>query len=139
MAYDTTLDNDERTLIENQIEQFLIFCILCSVNITSSEKTFFEKIIKPFFEGVKSDNPKKGIKGIFALSKKTLYKHSVIDRLFILQDIDTDESNKNINEDLIRTYKPGFDNNISINDNIAESEAGKKIKKSRKKEKKDKC
>jgi len=38
---------------------------------------------------------------------------------------------------LIRTYKPGLDNNISINDMTAESEAGKKIKK-KKKDKKDK-
>ena len=79
VAFDTTLDKDERVLIENQLEQFLIFCILCSVNITSSEKTynivqnrlydligfgllffkkrdeenyndFSEKLIKPFFE-----------------------------------------------------------------------------------------
>ena len=168
VAFDTTLDKDERDLIENQIEQFLIFCLLCSVNISSSEKTynfiqnklcdltgfgllflkkrdeqkyneFFEKIIRPFFEGAISENLKKGIKGIFTLQKKTLYKHAVIERLFALQEIDIDESNKNLNDDLIRTFKPGFDNNaMDINDNGPESEAGKKIKKRGKKEKKDK-
>ena len=169
VAYDTTLDKEEKTLIEKQIEQFLIFCVLCSVNITQSEKSFtiiqnrlydligfgllffkkrneekynnfFEKIILPLF-GTISENHKKGIKGIFTLSKKFLYKNTAIDLLFSPQEIDSEENLRdNLNKNLIKTYDPGIkSNNLNINDDIDEGEANKKNKKKKdKKEKKEK-
>ena len=169
VAYDTTLDKDERILIEKQIEQFLIFCVLCSLNISSSEKTFntiqnrlhdligfgliffqkrdegkynqfFEKIIKPIFEGTITEISKKGFKGIFTLPKKTLYKHTAIDRLFIIQEIDSEENIKDtLKDDSAKRYASEMvPNNLNINDDSAENDSDKKSKKNKKKEKKDK-
>ena len=154
-AYDTTLDEDEKILIENQIEQFLIFCILCSVNISSSEKTyntlqnklydligfgllffkkrnekkysdFFEKIIRPLFDGV-VENTKKGIKAMFTSQKKAIYKNTVLDRLYISQD-ELDENGEIDNDELNKTLKSGFmPNNLSLNDDsTTKNEGGKK-------------
>ena len=122
IAFDTTGDPGEKLFIENKLEQFLIFCILCSVNITTSEKThnqiqkklynllgygllffkkrdeikyseFLEKIIIPLFADVESGNQKKGFKGIF--SKKTIYKNCVLFQLFSSEDIDLEQNLNN--------------------------------------------
>ena len=171
-AYDTAVDKDEKILIENQIEQFLIFCILSSVNISSSEKAyntlqnklydligfgllffkkrnetkynyFLEKIIKPLFDGVPSENSKKSIKEFFALPKKAIYKNTALDKLYISQD-ELDENGDN--DELNKTLKTGFITNaLSLNDDPSSSKdesAKKKDKKKKdkkeKKEKKDK-
>ena len=170
-AYDTTLDKDEKILIENQIEQFLIFCILSSINISSSEKAynilqnklydligfgllffkkrnetkynyFLEKIIKPLFDGVPSENTKKGIKGIFTLPKKAIYKNTALDKLYVAQD-ELDESDQIDNDELNKTLKSGFTSSpLNLNDDIpnSKSESAKKKdkKKKDKKEKKEK-
>ena len=165
-AYDTTLDEDEKILIENQIEQFLIFCILCSVNISSSEKTyntlqnklydligfgllffkkrnekkysdFFEKIIRPLFDGV-VENTKKGIKAMFTPQKKAIYKNTVLDRLYISQD-ELDENGEIDNDELNKTLKSGFmPNNLSLNDDSTTKNEGGKKKEKKKKDKKEK-
>ena len=165
-AYDTTLDEDEKILIENQIEQFLIFCILCSVNISSSEKTyntlqnklydligfgllffkkrnekkysdFFEKIIRPLFDGV-VENTKKGIKAMFTSQKKAIYKNTVLDRLYISQD-ELDENGGIDNDELNKTLKSGFmPNNLSLNDDSTTKNEGGKKKEKKKKDKKEK-
>ena len=165
-AYDTTLDEDEKILIENQIEQFLIFCILCSVNISSSEKTyntlqnklydligfgllffkkrnekkysdFFEKIIRPLFDGV-VENTKKGIKAMFTSQKKAIYKNTVLDRLYISQD-ELDENGEIDNDELNKTLKSGFmPNNLSLNDDSTTKNEGGKKKEKKKKDKKEK-
>ena len=122
IAFDTTGDLPEKNYIENKLEQFLIFCILCSVNITTSEKAhnniqnklydllgygllflkqrdenkygeFVEKIILPIFEDIQSENQKKGIKGIFSSTKKAMYKHTALFKLFISQDLEEDNNN----------------------------------------------
>ena len=171
IAYDTSGDPDEKNFIENKLEQFLIFCILCSVNITTSEKThddiqnklynllgygllflkkrdenkysdFIEKIILPFFEE-QNDNQKKGIKGIFSSKKKTLYKHTIIYKLFAHQETEDDNirnSDKKILSRTLRTktvqYKPSF-NTKDSKDKIPmfESSSGKKMPKVKIKEK----
>ena len=171
IAFDITQDKDERILIENQIEQFLIFCVLCSLNITTSEKShsiiqnrlydllgygllffkkrdeekysaFFEKIIRPLFEGTKIDIQKKGIKGIFALPKKFLCKHTAIERLFVPQDMDIDDND----DELLKTLKAGsamqinIGNNLkmNLNENKGDSSDGGKKKLFKGKNKKDK-
>ena len=173
IAYDTTLDNEERTSIENQIEIFLIFCIICSINVTTSEKAhnilqnrlydligygilffkkrdeekynnFLEKIVKQLFEGTKPENPKKGIKGIFAITKKTIFKNTAIDRLFILQDANSEENENSTKLKLNSSLKKGFSSskNLNINDDEIpdekDSKEKKKDKKRKKKEKEDK-
>ena len=124
IAYDTTGDSAERIFIENKLEQFIIFCILCSVNITTSEKShniiqnklydligygllflkkrddiryneFVEKIIIPIFEDIQNESNKKGIKGIFSSNKKTMYKHSAIYKLFVSQDSNAEDNLNN--------------------------------------------
>ena len=125
IAFDTTGDLGEKSFIENKLEQFLIFCILCSVNVTTSEKThnniqnklydllgygllflkkrdelkyseFLEKIILPIFEE-QNENQKKGIKGIFTSAKRGIYKHTALFQLFTSQDIINPEQSPNNN------------------------------------------
>ena len=122
IAFDTTGDLEEKNYIENKLEQFLIFCILCSVNITTSEKThnniqnklydllgygllflkkrdenkyseFVEKVIMPIYEDIQNENQKKGIKGIFSSNKKTIYKHTALFKLFTSEDSEKDDDN----------------------------------------------
>ena len=150
IAFDSTGDLVEKNYIENNLEQFLIFCILCSVNITTSEKThnniqnklydllgygliflkkrdeskytlFVEKIILPIFEDIQNENQKKGIKGIFSTTKKNIYKHTALFKLFIPQDSDIEEENNNSSnsyrgsdKQLSRTLKAGSVHNKFI-------------------------
>ena len=129
IAYDTTGDNGEKNYIENKLEQFLIFCILGSVNISTLEKMnnliqlklydligyglfflnkrdefkynqFVKKIIQPIFED--NEDPKNFIKGIFTNTKKVTYKNTAIYKLFIPKDSDI-KTNKDGSVDL--TFK----------------------------------
>ena len=114
VAIDITKDNDEKGFLEGLFEQFLIYCVIASVNISSSEKyhskiqnilydilifgwTFYQKrnktkydklfdaLIKPIFDEINNENSKKkGIKGLF--SKKNLFKNSAIIKLFVPED-----------------------------------------------------
>ena len=125
IAYDTTGDVGEKTFIENKLVQFLIFCILCSVNITTSEKThnniqnklydllgygllflkkrdeikyseFLDKIIFPIFYDIEAETQKKGkIKGIFSSTKRNIFKHSILFNLFNIQDLEIEDSQNN--------------------------------------------
>ena len=151
IAYDTTGDVGEKTFIENKLEQFLIFCILCSVNITTSEKThnniqnklydllgygllflkkrdefkyseFVEKIIYPIFEDIETETQKKGkIKGIFSSTKRTIFKHTILFKLFNIQDLELKENLNNSFRDLekkpiSRTLRAGtVQNKYAIN------------------------
>ena len=158
IAFDSTGDLGEKIYIENKLEQFLIFCILCSVNITTSEKThnniqnklydllgygliflkkrdenkytlFVEKIIMPIFEDIQKENQKKGIKGIFSTTKKAIYKHTALFKLFIPQDSDIEEENNNnsnsyrgSDKNLSRTLRAGtIQNKFNFNSNQGES------------------
>ena len=176
IAYDTTGDSGEKLFIENKLEQFLIFCILCSVNIITSEKThkliqnnlndllgygliflkkrdeikyneFLEKIILPMFEDIENENQKKGFKGIFSNTKKTIYKHCILFKLYVPLDIDVEDNLNNsfrgISDKklLSRTLRAGtVQNKIPLKTNkkgIHESISGKNdIKLNQKKEKK---
>jgi hypothetical protein len=88
VAIDITKDNDEKGFLEGLFEQFLIYCVIASVNISSSEKyhskiqnilydilifgwTFYQKrnktkydklfdaLIKPIFDEINNENSKK--------------------------------------------------------------------------------
>ena len=136
IAFDTTGDIDEKNFIENNLEQFLIFCILYSVNIAPSEKEhkniqlnlynllgyglfflqrrdeakyskFVEQIILPIFEGIQNENTKKGIKGIFTSTKKGIYKHTAIYKLFYPQDSDSGQNKRSSDKNLFRTLRTG--------------------------------
>ena len=114
VAIDITQDNDEREFLEGLLQQFLIYCVLASINIGPSEKsnstiqsklydillfglTFFQKknktkydklfdaLIKPIFDELNNDHAKKGIKGLF--TKKTSLKNSAIMKLFVSEEI----------------------------------------------------
>ena len=112
LAIEVTRYDGEKEFLTGQLQEFLIFCVLASINISSSEKnsseiqsklydillfgfTFFQKnnkmkydetfeaLIKPLF-GEINEQSKKGIKGLFA--KKNLPKNSTILKLFIPEE-----------------------------------------------------
>ena len=113
IAIDITMDNDEKEYLEGQFQQFLIYCVLASININSSDKnntkiqsqlydillfgwTFFQKrnktkfdklfdvLIKPIFDEINNEHTKKGFKGLF--TKKNLFKSTAIVKLFVPED-----------------------------------------------------
>ena len=113
LAIDITKDKEEKEYLENLFEQFLLFCFLCSLNISQSEK--FHEFIKinlydligfgllflkqkneekynelktylivPLFEDISNEQSKK-IK-LFTSSIINIYKNSALYELFILGD-----------------------------------------------------
>ena len=114
LSIDITKDKEEKEFLENRYEQFLLFCILCTLNISQSEKFHefiqlklydligygllflkqrdeekYKEIIKylivPIFEDISHEQSKK-IKNIFTTSKINIYKNSALYELFILGD-----------------------------------------------------
>ena len=114
VAIDITRDNDEKEFLVGYFQQFLIFCVLASINTSSSEKnsskiqsklydillfgfTFFqniskskfdkifESLIKPIFDEINNEHSKKGFKGLF--TKKNLFKNSALLKIFIPEDM----------------------------------------------------
>ena len=125
VALDITRDNDEKEFLEGQFQQFLIYCVLASINIGPTEKcnsqiqsklyeillfgwTFFQKrnktkydktfeaLIKPIFDEINNDHAKKGIKGLF--TKKTSFKNSAILKLFVPEDLNKKQKEDNFDE-----------------------------------------
>ena len=113
VAIDIARDNGEKEFLEGYFQQFIIYCVLASININSSEKyntkiqlelydillfglTFFQKrnkskfdktyesLIKPMFDEINNVHTKKGIKGFF--TKKNLFKNTAITKLFVPED-----------------------------------------------------
>ena len=113
IAIDITRETDEKEFLEGIFQQFLIYCVLASININSAEKnnakiqselydillfgwTFFQKrnknkfdklfdsLIKPIFDEINNVHTKKGIKGLF--SKKNLFKNTAVIKLFVPED-----------------------------------------------------
>ena len=116
-----TNNSYQREFLEKQLQQFLIFCILSSININHSEKNHdliqeclydvlgfgclflkkrndlkYKEIIKNFIEPIlkeiNDELKKSGIKTWFS-TKKTLYKNTAVFILF------AEDSNKNEKED----------------------------------------
>ena len=113
VAIDIVKDTAEKEFIMGSFQQFIIYCVLASINVSSSEKyytkiqlelydillfglTFFQKrdkskfdktyesLIKPIFEEISNVHTKKGIKGLF--TKKNLFKNTAIVKLFVPED-----------------------------------------------------
>jgi len=114
LSIDITKDKEEKEFLENRYEQFLLFCILCTLNISQSEKFHefiqlklydligygllflkqrdeekYKELIKylivPIFEDISHEQSKK-IKNIFITSKINIYRNSALYELFILGD-----------------------------------------------------
>ena len=114
VAIDIARDVSEKEfLINGYFQQFIIYCVLASINVSSSEKyntkiqlelydillfglTFFQKrdkakfdktyesLIKPIFDEINNVQTKKGFKGLF--SKKNLFKNTAVVKLFVPED-----------------------------------------------------
>ena len=127
VSIDLSKNNDEKTYFEGNFQQFLIYCVLASININSSEKynseiqselydillfgfTFLQKknkiifdktfdaLIKPIFDEINNVNTKKGIKGLF--SKKTLLKNTALMKLFVPEDTYKSKENEEDFDDI---------------------------------------
>ena len=119
LAIDITKDKEEKEFLENLYEQFILFCFLCTLNISQSEKfhefikinlydligyglLFLKQkneekykelktyIIVPLFEDISNEQSKK-IK-LFTSSIINVYKNSALYELFILGDKDVKNS-----------------------------------------------
>ena len=111
VAIDITKNNDEKEFLINVYEQFLLFCVLSSINISSSEKyhnyiqarlydligygilflrnrqkekynDLLNNLIKPLFDDKETQSTKTVIKNIFTFSKRKLFMHTAIFKLF---------------------------------------------------------
>ena len=114
IAIDITQDEDERNFIIGLYQQFLIYCVMVSINITTQEKchdyiqekisnalgfgtSFLSKrnkekydelvneLLNPIFEEVFAETSKKKIKTIFS-GKKNLFKDTAILKLYKIDD-----------------------------------------------------
>ena len=121
IAIEITKVAEQKEFLEKQYQQFLIFCILSSININSSDKNYndiqnilynilcfgclyLEKennskykeiitnLIEPIIEEINNDLKKGGFKNIFGKQKKIMYKNTAVFRLFI--SIPQDEKEK---------------------------------------------
>ena len=111
IAIEITKDSEQKEYIEKQYQQFLIFCILASINISPSVKKneqiqdllyvllgfgfmFLKKkdkrkydeiiicLIEPIIKEMNDDYNKGGLKSIIGMQKKALYKSSAVYKLF---------------------------------------------------------
>ena len=114
IGIDITRNEKERDFLINKYEQFILFCIICSLNINQSEnfhefiqsnlfdligygliflrqinkekfKEFINLIMVPIFDDIFIEKSKI-IKNIFSYSIKETYEHSALYELFILKD-----------------------------------------------------
>ena len=114
IGIDITRNEKERDFLINKYEQFILFCIICSLNINQSEnfhefiqsnlfdligygliflrqinkekfKEFINLIMVPIFDDIFIEKYKI-IKNIFSYSIKETYEHSALYELFILKD-----------------------------------------------------
>ena len=128
VAIDITRDKGEKDFYEGYFQQFLIYCVIASCNVSSSDKnhnkiqnilydillfgfTFFQKrnkekydklfdsLIKPIFDESSTEHNKKGFKGLF--NKKNLLKNSAILKLFVPEDFYKEKEKEDINFDEI--------------------------------------
>ena len=119
IAIDITQDDDERNFIIGLYQQFLIYCVLVSININQNEKChdyiqekvydalgfgvlflnkrdkkrydeFKKELLTPLFEEICSEQTKK--KRIIFSSKKAIFKDTAIVKLFQYIDKDADTS-----------------------------------------------
>ena len=125
LAIDLTKDKDEKEFFENIYQQFLLFCILCTLNVSQSEKfhefiqiklydligygllflkqrdeekyhVIIKNLIVPIFEDISKERSKL-IKNIFGASKINIYRRSALYELFILGDKSIKNSIENSN------------------------------------------
>lgn len=84
---------------------------------------FIEQIILPIFDDIKNSDTKKGIKGIFGSTKKALYKHTAIYKLFINQDADKEDNNPSDKKLMARTLRAGtVQNKLSFKSKLNKEE-----------------
>ena len=144
-SIDIAGDMDEEDELIQQLLEFLIFCILASININQNEDIYnyiqrklydtiyygllFLKskdeskfrelmyyVIYPFFEGITGHGHLKKILGL----KKTLYKNCAIYKVFTKNDTDNTERRATKIVEL-PTDKEGFDTDRKKNDNDEKS------------------
>ena len=119
IAIEITNDKDQTEYLENQYEQFLIFCILASINIKSNEKHYnliqnelfnilgygclflknkneskyqqiINYLINPIFKDI---NEVSGLKKMFGTSKKKMYSNCAAYKVFSTKEVKTNDAN----------------------------------------------
>ena len=117
IAIEITKDSEQKEFLEKQFQQFLIFCILASININTSVKNhdliqdllynvlsfgclFLKKkeeskynelikhLIEPIIQEINDDLNKGGIRTIFGLQRKMFYRNTAVFKLFASISLD---------------------------------------------------
>ena len=111
IAIEITKDKAQKEYLENQYQQLIIFCIIASINIKSSEKKYdliqkelyniigygclflksknelkyqqiYKYLINPIFKEINDSSKNKSFKKMFNFTKKTLYDKTAVFKLF---------------------------------------------------------
>ena len=139
-------DDEEIDFYINQYQQFLIFCILASINLHSSVKNYeqiqnilynilgygfsfikackedkYDELIKyiihPIIKEINDDYNKVKFKSLFGIQKKLLYRNSAVFKLFM--SVIPEEKDKTKEKDInIKKEEDIKDNNKEIKDKI---------------------
>ena len=125
IAIEITNDKVQKEYLENQYQQFLIFCILASINIRSNEKHYntiqnelynilgygclflktknlskyqqiLNYLINPIFKEVNEVSDNKRFKKVFKLTKKRVYDNTAVYKIFSIKETPY-ELNKKLN------------------------------------------
>ena len=126
IAIEITKDKEQKEYIEKQYQQFLIFCILASININSSVKShdliqdilykilgygclFLKKkdeskykeiityLIEPIIKEINEDSNKSGFRLMLGRPKKSFYRYTAVFKLFALDEKEKDFKQENDN------------------------------------------
>ena len=122
IAIEITKYSEQKEFLEKQYQQFLVFCILVSININSSVKDhdliqdllynilsfgclFLKKkdekkygeiishLIEPIIQEINDDLNKGGFRTIFGMQKKILYRNTAVFKLFASIQLDDNKDN----------------------------------------------
>ena len=120
ISIEITKDHEQKEFLEKQYQQFLIFCILASINISTSVKNhdliqdilynvlgfgclFLKEkdelkykeiityLIEPILKEINDDFKKGGFRTMFGMQKKLLYRNTAVFRLFASISLDDKE------------------------------------------------
>ena len=121
ISIEITKDAEQKEFLEKQYQQFLIFCILASININTSVKNhdliqeilynilgfgclflkrkdeakyieIITNLIEPILKEINDDFKKGGFRTMFGIQRKLFYRNSAVFRLFATVSVDEKET-----------------------------------------------
>ena len=147
IAIEITKYSEQKEFLEKQYQQFLIFCILVSININSSVKDhdliqdllynilnfgclFLKKkdekkygeiisnLIEPIIQEINDDLNKGGFRTIFGIQRKILYRNTAVFKLFASISIDDNKDSDIKKDSFVSESDKSREERLKTNDNI---------------------